>query len=407
MTQNALEPIVDAIFNYCKWFKSCWIEPKFNFKDFFKVVGLKNKEEQYPKLIKSYTGDLGTVYLFNVPIGLNMSHFEKIKDSLEIQLKNPISIRVKSGFIEIETIEKKLSSNIPYQLPKRYPGEGIRIPIGDSLNGEVVLDLKSDPHTVVSGVTGGGKSVCVKSMITSIMSTYKPSEVSFYFIDFKIVELSLFEKCTDYVKAYVTEIDEAKELLADLMSECKRRYKLFKSKGVTNIHDYNRLVSNKDKLKQQIIVIEEFVEFTQDKKKTAMGLLKRFSSLARASGQYLILTGQRFDNTVIDLVLRNNLSNRVIFQMSDEANSKLLLDVSGAETINIKGRCYVKVKADITECQSYFISDSEVKKLIKPYIKNEPIMEPQRSFKSDNDKLIDNKKKEEIKVDEIDLSFLD
>lgn len=200
------------------------------------------------------------------------------------------------------------------------------------------------------------------------MSNYSSDEINFYFIDFKIVELSLFKRCTYYAKSYVTEIEEAKELLANLMKECKNRYRLFDELEITNIWDYNKLVHREKQLKKQIIVIEEFVEFTQDKKKVAMTLLKRFSSLVRASGQYLIVTGQRFDNTVIDLVLRNNLSNRIVFQMSNEPNSKLFLGRPGAEKIDVKGRCYVKVNATIQECQSYYISDNQVKSIIKPYV---------------------------------------
>ena len=304
-----------------------------------------------------------------------------------------------------------LPQMIKYELPKRETKEGIFIPIGYTYkNKPIVLDLKANPHTVVTGVTGGGKSVCVKSMITTLMKNYSSNEINFYFIDFKIVELSLFKRCTDYVKSYVTEIDQAKELLADLMEECKNRYKLFEELEVTNIWDYNKLVPKEQQLKKQIIVIEEFVEFIQDKKKIAMALLKRFSSLSRASGQFLILTGQRFDNTVIDLVLRNNLSNRIIFQMSDEANSKLLLGRSGAEKINVKGRCYVKVNATIQECQSYYIADDEVKKLIKPFIK------PKTALKDVTDKLpqSDNKTQEKpnksvtaINNNIYDLSFLD
>lgn len=308
---------------------------------------------------------------------------------------------------ELQELFPTLPSMIEYELPKRVNKEGIYIPIGKTFKGkEIVLDLKSNPHTVVTGVTGAGKSVCIKEIITTLMKNYSSKDIEFYFIDFKIVELSLFKRCTDYVKAYVTEIEDAKELLADLMEECKRRYALFDELEVTNIWDYNKLVPKEKQLKKQIIVIEEFVEFTQDRKKIAMALLKRFSSLSRASGQYLIVTGQRFDNTVIDLVLRNNLSNRIVFQMSDEANSKLLLGRSGAENIDVKGRCYVKVNATIQECQSYYISDKQVKEIIKPFIKpksknksiNETIKDDNKTSHNPNIQATDNI---------IDLSFID
>ena len=313
---------------------------------------------------------------------------------------------------ELQELFPTLPAMIEYKLPKRNPKEGIFIPIGETYKGKpIVLDLKSNPHTVVTGVTGAGKSVCIKEIITTLMKNYSSKDIEFYFIDFKIVELSLFKRCTDYVKAYVTEIEDAKELLADLMEECKRRYALFDELEVTNIWDYNKLVPKEKQLKKQIIVIEEFVEFTQDRKKIAMALLKRFSSLSRASGQYLIVTGQRFDNTVIDLVLRNNLSNRIVFQMSDEANSKLLLGRSGAENIDVKGRCYVKVNATIQECQSYYISDKQVKEIIKPYIKPKKENKPTNELTiNDDNKTSKNKHERARDIKEgniIDLSFID
>lgn len=314
---------------------------------------------------------------------------------------------------ELDEVFPSLPEKINYALPKRVNKEGIYISIGKTFKGkEIVLDLKSNPHTVVTGVTGAGKSVCIKEMISTLMKNYSSNEIEFYFIDFKIVELSLFKRCSDYVKAYVTEIEDAKELLADLMEICKARYKLFDELEVTNIYDYNRLVPKEKRLKKQIIVIEEFVEFTQDRKKIAMSLLKRFSSLSRASGQYLILTGQRFDNTVIDLVLRNNLSNRIVFQMSDEANSKLLLGRSGAEKINVKGRCYVKVNADLKECQSYYISDKQVKEYIKPYIKPKNENKPTNEQTiNDNNKTSKNGHERARTISDdnniIDLSFID
>ena len=314
---------------------------------------------------------------------------------------------------ELDEVFPSLPEKINYALPKRVNKEGIYISIGKTFKGkEIVLDLKSNPHTVVTGVTGAGKSVCIKEMISTLMKNYSSKEIEFYFIDFKIVELSLFKRCTDYVKAYVTEIEDAKELLADLMEECKRRYALFDELEVTNIWDYNKLVPKEKHLKKQIIVIEEFVEFTQDRKKIAMALLKRFSSLSRASGQYLILTGQRFDNTVIDLVLRNNLSNRIVFQMSDEANSKLLLGVSGAENIDVKGRCYVKVNATIQECQSYYISDKQVKEIIKPYIKPKKENKPTNELTINDDNKTSKNGHERARTisddnNIIDLSFID
>ena len=158
MSENIFDPIVESIFQCGKVIYKCLSGNKFDFREFFEAAGLKNKEGQHPKLIKSYHGHLGMTYLFNVPLGLNEGDFKDIKDSLSIQLKKPIEIRVRSGFIEIETIEKELPSNIPYVLSKRTK-DTIYIPVGVSLEGEVWLDLKEHPHSYIVGTTGSGKSV--------------------------------------------------------------------------------------------------------------------------------------------------------------------------------------------------------------------------------------------------------
>ena len=149
---------------------------------------------------------------------------------------------------------------------------------------------------------------------------------------------------------------------------------------------------------------------TEDKKKIAMSMLKRLASISRASGQFLIITGQRFDNTVIDLVLRANIGNRLCHKMQDEANSKLILDEVGAELLDNKGRMIFKSGSKKVECQSYYISDEEVRKTIKPFIKpknqskdnpSQLINAPNKTSEKSNNKL------KPIKENINDLSFLD
>ena len=109
---NILEPIADAIISYCKWTYNVWFgNDSFNFKDFFMKVKLCNKDEEYPKVIKTYQGKKGKVYLITVPIGIDESHFKKLQRTIEIQLGENIEIRNKGHFIEIEIIEAKKRGN--------------------------------------------------------------------------------------------------------------------------------------------------------------------------------------------------------------------------------------------------------------------------------------------------------
>ena len=240
------------------------------------------------------------------------------------------------------------------------------------------------------------------------------NDIELYLIDFKIVELSIFENLK-MTKCYVNEVDEAKEVIADLMAECKRRYQLFKSVGVTDIYNYNKKVSKDKQLKMQFIVIEEFIMLLEDKKKIAMTNLKKLASLSRASGQFLYITAQRFDNTVIDLVLRSNIGNRLCHKVESENDSKLIIDTVGAEKLRGQGHMLAKTNGKVVEAQGYYISDNQIKEIIHPYIENKAVEEPQTALKLINDKSIvkdiqsQNKGNYEVAVtDSIeDLSFLD
>ena len=148
----------------------------------------------------------------------------------------------------------------------------------------------------------------------------------------------------------------------------------------------------------------------EDKKKVAMSNLKKLASLSRASGQFLYITGQRFDNTVIDLVLRANIGNRICHKVESENDSKLIIDVTGAEKLRGNGHLLAKLNGKLTEGQSYFISDEQVKEYIKPFIQQDKVREePYAKYKGKIDTTIvkEDKKPITAKNEVEDLSFLD
>ena len=371
----------------------------FDIIDFFKQIEFKNKKDQYPTLIKIFESKKGYTYLLSCPFGLSLSDFEKLKGSIEIQLKHQVEIRERKGYIEIEVITVELPSKIDYKIPTRDKSiDYIKIAIAESIEGTVYLNLKENPNTLISGTTGSGKSVCSKSILTSLVNMYSSSELELYLIDFKIVELAMYRNLK-HTKAYVNNVNEAKEVIADLMEICNKRYEEFFKHNVTNIYEYNKLHGVK-KMNFKILFIEEFVGMLEDKKKVGMTILKRFASLCRACGMFLFASMQRADNTVIDLVLRANLNNRLIFRVEDEANSKLVLDRVGAEKLNGNGHALVKMGGVITECQGYYITDNQVKQYTKKHIinkKNEVIQGTQRTYKKSSDTLVKNQKEKDFK----------
>ena len=404
---NILEPIVDAVIKYIRWTYSIWFtNDNFNFKDFFMKVKLCNKDEEYPKVVKTYQGKKGKVYLITVPIGIDESHFKKLQRTIEIQLGENIEIRNKGHFIEIETIEVKLPTDIKYKLPLKAKGEGIKIPIGKTIEDEIILDLKENPMTYIVGTTGSGKSVCTKVILTSLIEMYSHNEIELYLCDLKRVELNLFSK-VKHCKKFVYTVEDTTEVIADLLAETNRRYDLFMKHNVTNIFEYNKIPGVK-KLKYQILYLEEMIMLLEDPKKKAMKLLKQLMAISRASGCYAIYTTQRPSNDVIDNVVKANTNNRIVFKCEDKKNSIVALDKLGAEALRGRGHGFIKRGANIEEFQGYFITDNQVKEVTRKYISKEPIKE-----KESIDDKIYNKERSALNADSIenkkqlDLSFLD
>jgi len=306
---------------------------------------------------------------------------------------------------ELDEVFPSLPEKINYKLSKRNPKEGIYIPIGQTFkNKTITLSLKDNPMSYVVGTTGSGKSVMTKVILTSIVNLYSPNEVELYLCDLKMVELNLFRNL-QHTKKFVYTVEDTTELIADLLEETNRRYELFMKYEVTDIFEYNKL-PNVKKLKYQVLFVEEIVMLLEDKKKNAMRLLKQLIAISRASGCYVFLTTQRPDNTVIDNIVKANINNRIVLKCEDRKNSVVALDEEGAEKLRGNGHGIIKRGSKLEEFQAYFITDTEVKKLIEPYIK--PINE--QTINDDNKTSKNGRERARTISNDnniIDLSFID
>ena len=398
---NLLAPLINSIWDCGALIINKLIKQKFDLEKYFKSIEMKNKQEVYPTKVNTYRGDKGEVQIFTIPPGFSLKDFQDKQDGIESQLNKKIEIRYKNKFIEIEVIDIELPKIVEYMQPKRTK-DSICLPIGISLDGELWIDLKENPHSYIVGTTGSGKSVCTKGILTSLITMYKPSELNLYLGDLKRVELNLFAN-VKHCKRFVYTVEDVTELIADLLEETNKRYDLFMDHGVTSIFEYNKLEGVK-KLKYQVLYLEEIVMLLEDGKKRAMKLLKQLIAISRASGLYVFITTQRPSNDIIDNVVKANINNRIVFKTEDTKNSIVALDKEGAELLEGKGHGLLKQGANITEFRSYFIEDEEVKNLIKPYTKAKEAIKP----KEVNDveiTPIDNA--DGIENIQLDLSFLD
>lgn len=297
--------------------------------------------------------------------------FDIVYDGLEVLFRKIFNIQdyeEESLSVEIERLFPTLKENIPYKLPTKEDISEFRIPIGESFHNEIKYIYPNKiPHSLISGTTGSGKSVCTKSILTSILNMYDENECEVILIDFKIVELNLFKKCKQITK-YVYETEEAVEVIADLLEECRRRYKLFQDADVTNLEEYNKKFPNK-KLKKQFIFIEEFIMFAEEK--TGIKMLRKLASLSRASSQFIFLSCQRPDHTIIDNVLKCNVGNRICFRTEDAKNSAIVIDREGAEKLRGNGHGIYKSGGEDAEIQGYFISNDKIKEYTKGFIKDD------------------------------------
>lgn len=232
---NALQPIFDLFWDAGKifftWVFDGWIEPKKSLDNFFKAANIKNSLGEYPEVVI----DNKTVFVVFVPAGLSVDDFLKHKDALELYLNNEVKMEASSGWVRIEML-KKLPKVIEYEIPKKT--KELCIPFAVSGKGVEYINFKYEPHVLITGNTGSGKSITLRNIITSLVYLY-PNQIELALIDFKIVELSIF-KSLKQVRQYATDIEQAKEVISGELEEAKNRYKLFEKYGVTNIYDYNK-----------------------------------------------------------------------------------------------------------------------------------------------------------------------
>ena len=244
----------------------------------------------------------------------------------------------------------------------------------DVAGNEVVTDIAKMPHVLIAGATGSGKSVCINTLISSIIYKAKPSEVKLVMVDPKVVELSVYNGIPHLLIPVVTDPKKAAGALAWAVQEMVNRYSLFASKNVRDIKGYNEALEGEGeghKLPQIVIIIDELSDLMMVSPKDVEDSICRLAQMARAAGMHLVIATQRPSVDVITGIIKANVPSRISFAVSSQVDSRTILDMAGAEKLLGKGDMlfYPAGAPKPTRIQGAFVSDKEVEKIVD-FVKN-------------------------------------
>ena len=296
-------------------------------------------------------------------IALNLAA-ETIRIEAPIPGKQAVGIEVPN--VEKETVHfRDVVESDDFQDSKSK----LSVALGKDVAGNMAIaDIAKMPHALIAGATGSGKSVCINTIIASIIYKAKPSEVKLVMVDPKVVELSVYNGIPHLLIPVVTDPKKAAGALAWAVQEMDNRYNVFAQKGVRDLKGYNALAEKEEsgKLPQIVIIIDELADLMMVAAKEVEDSICRLAQKARAAGMHLIIATQRPSVDVITGIIKANIPSRIAFAVSSQVDSRTILDQIGAEKLLGKGDMlfYPSGAPKPTRIQGAFVSDDEVEKIV-------------------------------------------
>ena len=342
--------------------------------------------------------------------GVRVSKIANLSDDIALNLAAE-SIRIEAPIPGKQAVGIEIPNKEKESVPLRDVIESdefednkskLTVALGKDVAGNIVLaDIAKMPHVLIAGSTGSGKSVCINTIITSIIFNAKPSEVKMVMVDPKVVELSVYNGIPHLLIPVVTDPRKAAGALAWAVQEMDHRYNLFAEKGVRDLKGYNATMEKCSeegtigKLPQIVIIIDELADLMMVAAKEVEDSICRLAQKARAAGMHLVIATQRPSVDVITGLIKANVPSRIAFAVSSQIDSRTILDQVGAEKLLGKGDMlyYPASASKPIRVQGAFVSDGEVEKVVD-FIKsngvatyNEDILEEiEKSNKSDGEK---------------------
>ena len=297
-------------------------------------------------------------------IALNLAA-ETIRIEAPIQAKQAVGIEVPNKEKEAVHLREVLESE-DFQNNKSK----LTVALGKDVAGNIQLaDIAKMPHVLIAGSTGSGKSVCINTIISSIIYNAKPSEVKMVMVDPKVVELSVYNGIPHLLIPVVTDPKKAAGALAWAVQEMDNRYNLFAAKGVRDIKGYNKAIEKEEgqgTLPQIVIIVDELADLMMVAAKDVEEAICRLAQKARAAGMHLVIATQRPSVDVITGLIKANVPSRIAFAVSSQVDSRTILDSVGAEKLLGKGDMlfFPTGFPKPVRVQGAFVSDEEVEKIV-------------------------------------------
>ncbi|MFV0249511.1 MAG: DNA translocase FtsK [Bacilli bacterium] len=332
---------------------------------------------QYEMEIKSGT-KVSKVLSINKEIALALAA-KDVRIQAPIPGKSTIGIEIPNLVTEMVTVREILET-----VPKSMDESKLLVTLGKNIMGKpIYCEINKTPHLLVAGSTGSGKSVCINSIIVSILMRAKPDEVKLVLVDPKKVELSMYNGVPHLLTPVVTEPKKANIALKKMVVEMENRYEMFSNTGTKNIAGYNAYVEKKnenlgdgDKIRKLpfiVIIIDELADLMLVAAKEVEDSIMRITQMARAAGIHLIVATQRPSTDVITGVVKANIPCRISFAVTNGIDSRTILDATGAEKLLGKGDMLFLPQGENTaiRIQGTFLSDDEIKAVADHTIKQQ------------------------------------
>lgn len=355
-------------------------------------------EDKANRLLETLASFKVDAKIINITQGPTVTRFEVqpgfgIKVSKITNLADDIALSLAASGVRIEAPipgKSAIGIEIPNEEPSPVPIREVidtdkfrdfksktAFALGKDIGGNcVIADIAQFPHVLIAGATGSGKSVCINSLITSILYKAKPNEVKMIMVDPKMVELGVYNGIPHLLIPVVTDPKHAAGALNWAVAEMKNRYQMLKDNKVRNIQGFNALMEEmgtpENKLPEIVIIIDELADLMMAAKNEVEDAINSLAALARAAGMYLVIATQRPSVDVITGVIKANVPSRISFAVSSQVDSRTILDSMGAEKLLGKGDMLYAPRGAIKpiRIQGNFLSDREIESIIS-YIKKQ------------------------------------